>query len=126
MIKKLFLFTLLVSSFLVISCSNKDTTGSTGTGIDSKWYGTYSGNIYDPNGSSAAIQVTLKVDSTGATITMMGLPLPTLPQEVIVKDSDTKYHSLSNNENSFTFVFDSGGVNLTVNPNSGSGYLTKQ
>ncbi|MBW5389919.1 hypothetical protein [Brachyspira hampsonii] len=41
MIKKLFLFTLLVSSFLVISCSNKDTTGATGTGIDSKYDGTY-------------------------------------------------------------------------------------
>ena len=39
--KKLFLFTLFISSFLVISCSNKDITAPTTAVIDSKFYGTY-------------------------------------------------------------------------------------
>ncbi|MEI0509145.1 hypothetical protein [Brachyspira intermedia] len=130
MMKKLFLFTLLVSSFLVISCSNENTTGSTekqpiGTGIDSKWYNTYSGNISDKT-SGGEILVILKIDSTGVTITMGTMDLPTLPPEVIVKDSDTQYHTLSTTDNNFTFVFDDGGVTFTVNPNAGSGYLTKQ
>ncbi|MEI0700995.1 hypothetical protein [Brachyspira intermedia] len=127
MIKKLFLFTLLVSSFLVISCSNKDTTGEQpiGTGIDSKWYNTYSGSISDKT-TGEKIPVILKIDSTGVTITMNTIPFPTLPPETIVKDSDTQYHTLTTTDNNFTFVFDDGGVTFSVNPNVGSGYLTKQ
>ena len=71
MIKKLFLFTLLVSSFLVISWSNKDTTGATSSsgGIDSKYAHKYSGNVtHKYNGSSTLVAASLTVNNDGSAV----------------------------------------------------------
>ncbi|MEI0700996.1 hypothetical protein [Brachyspira intermedia] len=103
MMKKLFLFTLLVSSFLVISCSNKDTTGSTeekpiGTGIDSIYVGTYEGTIYNPDPTTQSMTFTLTVNADGGG-SLKCVSNPTVPNDInkvffstdIDKYSDTKY-----------------------------------
>ncbi|PTY39800.1 hypothetical protein [Brachyspira hampsonii] len=73
MIKKLFLFTLLVSSFLVISCNNKDKTGpnNASVGIDTIYAGTYSGNtsIYEDFGiMTETMLTTLTVRADGSAL----------------------------------------------------------
>ena len=94
MIKKLFLFTLLVSSFLVISCNNKDTTGPTTptvTSIDSKWYGTYKYSLAE---GGMSVESTITVSASGIEIkeTVNGkTESSSLGNENLVKVSDDVY-----------------------------------
>ncbi|OEJ15375.1 hypothetical protein BFL38_13875 [Brachyspira hampsonii] len=110
MMKKLFLFTLLFSSFLVISCGN-DTTNpeteeplpvpeiekpiSVGTGIDSKYVGTYENN--SAQGVNGSMQVIYEVRADGGIRTTIRYDDPSsifvgnIKPESIDKYSDTKY-----------------------------------
>ncbi|AEM22908.1 hypothetical protein Bint_2302 [Brachyspira intermedia PWS/A] len=132
MIKKLFLFTLLVSSFLVISCSNEDTTGSTGTetrvgtGIDLK----YAGEIYEAlnvqkkNGTVLSVlRITISNDGGYKLFYVETSDANTYNGEVVPKEifkvSDTKYNTEFFGEVTRTFEFASDGSTLTLHePNS--------
>ncbi|OEJ15376.1 hypothetical protein BFL38_13880 [Brachyspira hampsonii] len=110
--KKLFLFTLLVSSFLVISCSNKDTTGSTAAVIDSKWHGTYSGPATDP--IAGQVTLTMVVDANGITLTEVASTgesgSATIPNAQITKVSDDTYTA---GNGIFKFVFTADSLTYT-------------
>uniref|UniRef100_UPI003F4C0551 hypothetical protein n=1 Tax=Brachyspira catarrhinii TaxID=2528966 RepID=UPI003F4C0551 len=131
MMKKLFLFTLLVSSFLVISCSNENTTGSTGTetrvgtGIDLKYAGAIyeASNVKKKNGTVLSIlQITISNDGGykiyyRETSDVSGTS-DALPSEIF-KVSETKYNTEFFGEVARTFEFSSDGSTLRLyEPNS--------
>lgn len=123
MMKKLFLFTLLVSSFLVISCSNEDTTGATeekpiGTGIDAKYAYTYEGTEANPNDHNQSITMILIVDSNGGGSLEIKSTIPEITSDKknftssqIDKYSDTKYKF---QDGSFEFNFSNDGSTVDV------------
>lgn len=129
MMKKLFLFTLLVSSFLVISCSNEDTTGSTGTetrvgtGIDLKYAGAiYEAlNVQKKNGTVLSV-FRITISNEGGyklfyveEVSGASYNGETYPNEVL-KFSDTKYGNVYSD---VTFEFSIDGSTLTLHePNS--------
>ncbi|PTY39799.1 hypothetical protein [Brachyspira hampsonii] len=117
MIKKLFLFTLLVSSFLVISCSNKDTTGATAAVIDSKWYGTYSGTVTDPSAGQSTL--TMVVNANGITVTQNASSGESgstqITNDKIIKVSDNTY-TAGNGILKFVFASDSLTYSDSVTP----------
>ncbi|WP_143277841.1 hypothetical protein [Brachyspira sp. G79] len=120
MTKKIFLFTLLVSSFLVISCGNDSTNPETekpiGTGIDTKYVGTYENNAAE--GKNGTMQVIYEVTTDGGINTTINYYsngqtyTGALLAKEIDKYSDTKYKS------SFgageTFEFSADGSSLTI------------
>ena len=113
MIKKLFLFTLLVSGFLVISCSNKNTTGVSSGIIDHKWHGTYYGKVFD---LSIRIEyVELIVDDNGFRIKLFlydGNEVDSIySNEMIMKLSDNTY--ITYDYESYRLIFASDHVKLT-------------
>lgn len=128
MMKKLFLFTLLVSSFLVISCSNENTTGSTeekpiGTGIDLKYAGAvYEAlNVQKKNGTVLSV-FRITISNEGGyklfyveEVSGASYNGETYPNEVL-KFSDTKYGNVYSD---VTFEFSIDGSTLTLHdPNS--------
>ena len=118
MIKKLFLFTLLVSSFLVISCSNKDKTAPTTAVIDSKWYGTYKYSATTETGVS--VESTITVSENGISIyeTENGKPVTAdFLNSQLKKISDNVYQTEELSGPSyikFEFASTATGATLTV------------
>ena len=127
MIKKLFLFTLLVSSFLVISCSNKDTTAPTVTGIDSSYIGTYTGKIKYNVPSSPEYQTTLVVKDDGSASFTVDTIISTVDilKADIKKTGEGKYTAEGID---FSFAESSVTINITFPDDtpSMSGTISKQ
>ena len=127
MMKKLFLFTLLVSSFLVISCSNKDTTGSTVTGIDSSYIGTYTGKMKYDTASSLEYQSTLVVNNDGSASFTVDTIFDNfnIPKADITKTGEGKYTAYGID---FSFTGSSVTIKITFpgSTPSMSGTLTEQ
>ena len=117
MIKKLFLFTLLVSSFLVISCSSENATGSIIV-IPSTWYGTYKYSATTETGVS--VESTITVSENGISIyeTENGKPVTAdFLNSQLKKISDNVYQTEELSGPSyikFEFASTATGATLTV------------
>ncbi|OEJ15374.1 hypothetical protein BFL38_13870 [Brachyspira hampsonii] len=129
MMKKLFLFTLLVSSFLVISCSNKDTTSPTGTGIEQQYRGyRYSGDASYSMMPGVPMPTTITINSDGSITSSFAGGVQTVNFEAknIFNNGGGKYTCNQGAGNAtFTFsgtslIFEMSGNNLAM-----SGTLTR-
>ena len=114
MMKRLFLFTLLVSGFLVISCSNKNTTGVSSGIIDHKWHGTYAGEVLDLSRDTESVK--LFVDANGFQVSLFfnsGTEVvdTMYSNETIMKVSDNTY--VTYDYESYRLIFASDHVKLT-------------
>ncbi|WP_096735867.1 hypothetical protein [Brachyspira sp. G79] len=139
MIKKLFLFTLLVSSFLVISCNNKDKTGTGASPEIETYAGTYNGNMSYTVDPSQNFQTTLTVNADGSVVlnisSIFDTPL-TISKSELQNNGGGKY-TCSGTDAGFTgtitFQFNGSSVVISIDISDSSsaemqmtGTLTKQ
>ena len=131
MIRKLFLFSLLSASFLIVSCSSQDKTGSdVGSGVDQKYAKGYYGNVTENEGGTySAIML---VSDDGSVSITYGAGFITI--EHTFKKEDIFYKGNQNGSDvyegfkdgyqnqPFKFSFKGSSVTIHVNTSFGSYY----
>ena len=101
---------LLVSSFLVISCSNNDVTGATGTGLPQQYrFKVYTGVLSD---GSVNYNTTIRTTDKGSVEIEIGSNSPFIIPEGYIFDKGNGVYSGSYEGASFNFIFSEQSLDI--------------